>query len=40
MPAYSIHDATLGSFLEQHCFSTNDAPCKTCQQPLQDHVRQ
>lgn len=40
MPAYSIHDTTLGSFLEQHCFSTNDAPCKTCQQPLQDHVRQ
>ncbi|CAF1660081.1 unnamed protein product, partial [Didymodactylos carnosus] len=28
------------SFLDQHCFSTNDAPCKTCQQPLQDHVRQ
>ncbi|UJR27111.1 hypothetical protein I4U23_008410 [Adineta vaga] len=40
MPAYSIHDTTLGSFLEQHCFSTNNAPCKTCQQPLQDHVRQ
>ncbi|CAF3552282.1 unnamed protein product [Rotaria socialis] len=40
MPAYSIQDTTLGSFLEQHCFSTNDAPCKTCQQPLQDHVRQ